>query len=53
VSERLGQPLDQLRKKILGRPDLQKLFTRVGPTRVIPADRLDDLKAALANPPAN
>lgn len=42
-----GIALDRLRKLVRRHPDIANLFEHVGPVRVIRADRLDELKAAV------
>lgn len=52
LAARLGVGLDRLRKAIRARPELLSLFVWVGGSRVLPAERLDDLRAGLGLQPA-
>jgi hypothetical protein len=48
AAERIGRRVDEFRKLLRRRPDLDAMFSRVGPLRIIPEARLEELRAALS-----
>lgn len=52
VAIKIEVGIDQLRKIVKRRPDLQAMMQRVGSTRLLPVGRLDEFRTAVHNPPA-
>ncbi|MDB5306620.1 MAG: hypothetical protein JWO38_822 [Gemmataceae bacterium] len=42
-----NHPLDKLRRAIRRRPELARMLRRVGPTRIVPAEAVEEFRAAV------